>query len=159
MSEILDMCLWQNEIWKIKYSEIMEIVIVLHAVEKPLGLHTDGVWQAYFNLARKIRVQKKLYPIGLHAKMVADKREKKITDLWFHIIILMVNMSDLSSAHRSCCGSVEFGSQSWGPLFESAGSGSRALDTALYPHNCLVPRKELKAGVPWLLSYKQRAFL
>ena len=32
------------------------------------------------------------------------------------------------------------------------------LGKALYPH-CLVPRKGLKPLVPWLLAYKQLAFL
>ena len=32
------------------------------------------------------------------------------------------------------------------------------LGKALYPH-CLVPRKDLKPLVPWLLAYKQLAFL
>ena len=32
------------------------------------------------------------------------------------------------------------------------------LGKALYPH-CLVPQKGLKVMVPWLLGYKQLAFL
>ena len=57
---------------------------------------------------------------------------------------------------RSCRGSVDTttDSQPWGLRFESAGTAVVPLGEALH---CL--RKDLKPLVPWLLAYKQLAFL
>ena len=61
---------------------------------------------------------------------------------------------------RSCCGSVDktMDSQSWGPQFESAGSGSSALGQGTYYPHCLVPLKGLHWS-PGILLISSFAFL
>ena len=61
---------------------------------------------------------------------------------------------------RSCCGSVDktTDSQSWGLRFEPAGSISRPLGKALYPH-CLVHRKGFKAVGPLVTCLWAACFL
>ena len=51
-------------------------------------------------------------------------------------------------------------SQSWGRRFEyAAGSGSNALGQGTILIAYIVPRKDLKPLIPWLLAYKQLTFL
>ena len=66
--------------------------------------------------------------VNLYASYYANSTSSKLWVLWW-LKVLFILWTDTPYEERSCCGSVDktTDSQSWGPRFKSAGSGSSAL--------------------------------